>query len=110
MEQPLKNNNIMTIENFNSAQVRIADTTDGLHIAADVTVANGKATNIGNGHVARIDEDGAETPVAEFSSYPGANHRTLYGEPTLDEQIALMTAIDAFCTEVREKSYTMVME
>lgn len=100
----------MTIENFNSAQVRIADTADGLHIAADVTITDGKATNIGYGRVIRIDEDGAGTPVAEFSSYPGANHRTLYGEPTLDEQLALMTRIDAFCTDVRAKQYGITAE
>ncbi|MDE6042674.1 MAG: hypothetical protein K2G07_03905 [Muribaculaceae bacterium] len=101
----------MTIEHFNSAQVRIADTIDGLHIAADVTIADGKATNIGNGRVTRLDEDGIPgTPIAEFSSYPGANHRTLYGEPTLDDQLALMTRIDAFCTDVRAKQYGITAE
>lgn len=97
----------MTIENFSYGLAHISNVVGDLHLEADVSINNGKATDINNGHVLRVAEDESTTIVADFHKLPGANHRTYFGEPTLDEQIELTTAIDTFCTDVTDKSYEL---
>lgn len=99
----------MTIEHLSSAQARIVALQDGLRIEADVNINSlGRADGIGNGHVARTDADGAAgEPLADFSSYTGSRHRTMYGEPTLEQQIELLTIIDTFCADIRSRTYTL---
>lgn len=100
----------MTIENFTYGQAHIASAADGLRIEADVNFNNGQAADINNGHVLRVAEDESTTIVADFHKLPGASHRTYFGEPSLDEQIELTTAIDAFCADVSDKSYKLIVE
>ena len=99
----------MKIENFTTGQAHIKSEVNTMILEADVNFNNGKAAEINNGHVYRVEDD-VNTTVADFSSYPGTNHRTYFGQPDLDEQIVIMTAIETFCTEVTGKTYKLMTE
>lgn len=86
--------------------VHIADEAANLKLEADVNIYNGKASDINNGRVSRMENE-VYAPIAEFSSFIGSNHLVWYGEPDTNAQVELMTAINNFCAEVRTNDYTI---
>ena len=99
----------MQIENTPSAVAHIVSETETLRLEADVNIYNGKASEINKGRVTRHNDESPDI-AAEFSSFPGSNNITFYGQPDTEAQTRLITAINLFCADIRAATFTLTFE
>ncbi|MBD5163866.1 MAG: hypothetical protein HDT09_04120 [Bacteroidales bacterium] len=96
----------MQIENTPSAVAHIVSETETLRLEADVNIYNGKASEINNGRITRHNDEHPDI-AADFSSFPGSNNITFYGQPDTEAQTRLITAINLYCASIRAATFTL---
>ena len=99
----------MQIENTPSAVAHIVSETETLRLEADVNIYNGKASEINKGRVTRHNDEFPDI-AAEFSSFPGSNNITFYGQPDTEAQTRLISAINILCANILDPSYSLEIQ